>query len=122
MPINQKIDDLHDKVDHILESHRDRKEIQNWIFSLTPLGVAFVFFFIFLLPMDVANKDLILVTGAAAGFAGLQVYWIFRGWRREEGLTILLGVVGIVIAAIFVWAYSAFLGNIIKEIFSSWAT
>lgn len=122
MHINEKIDDLHHKVDHILESHRDQKEIQNWIFSLTPLGVAFVFFFIFLLPMEIANKDLILVIGAAAGFAGLQVYWIFRGWRREEGFTILLGFIGILFAVAFVWAYDAFLGEVIREIFTSWAT
>ncbi len=76
---------LSDKVDNLLESKRDEQEVQRWIFSLIPLGVAFVFFFIFMLPMDIANKDIILVTGAAAGFAGLQTYWIFRGWQREEG-------------------------------------
>ena len=98
-----------DKVDHMLESKRDEKEVQRWIFSIIPLGVAFVFFFIFMLPMEIANKDVILVTGAAAGFAGLQAYWIFRGWRRAEGLTVVLGIIGIVIAAAFVWSYIAFL-------------
>jgi hypothetical protein len=85
---------LGDKVDKLLESKRDEQEVQRWIFSLIPLGVAFVFFFIFMLPMDLANKDVILVTGAAAGFAGLQTYWIFRGWQRDEALTILLGIIG----------------------------
>lgn len=120
MPGNEKIEETHEKHGGLL--HRDRKEIQNWIFSLTPLGVAFVFFFIFLLPMEIANKDLILVIGAAAGFAGLQVYWIFRGWQRQEGLTVLLGIIGIIIAAAFVWAYSAFLGDILREIVTSWVT
>ena len=111
-----------DKVDHMLESKRDEKEVQRWIFSLIPLGVAFVFFFIFMLSMEMPNKDVILVTGAAAGFTGLQAYWIFRGWRRNEGLTIVLGVIGIAIAAAFVWSYTAFLGDILREIIKSWAT
>jgi hypothetical protein len=113
---------LTDKVDNMLDLKRDEKEIQRWIFSLIPLGVAFVFFFIFMLPMEIANKDVILVTAAAAGFAGLQTFWIFRGWRRAEALTIVLGVIGIVIAAAFVWSYIAFLGEILREIIKGWAT
>jgi len=111
-----------DKVDNMLESKRDEQEVQRWIFSLIPLGVAFVFFFIFMLPMAMPNKDVILVTGAAAGFAGLQTFWIFRGWRRDEVLTIVLGVIGIVIAAAFAWSYIAFLGDILREIVKGWAT
>ena len=111
-----------DKVDNMLKKKRDENEVQRWIFSLIPLGVAFVFFFIFMLPMGIANKDVILVTGAAAGFAGLQTYWIFRGWQRGEGLTIVLGVIGIVIAAVFAWSYITFLGEILREIIGSWAT
>ncbi|MFZ0468588.1 MAG: hypothetical protein WAL92_06680 [Thiogranum sp.] len=110
-----------DKVEHILESHRDEKEIQHWIFSLTPLGVAFAFFFIFLLPMDIQNKDVVLVTGGAAGFSGLQAYWVFRGWQREEGLTILLGIISIVLAGVFVWSYLDFLGEFIREVIRGWA-
>jgi len=113
---------LTDKVDNMLDLKRDEKEIQRWIFSLIPLGVAFVFFFIFMLPMEIPNKDVILVTAAAAGFAGLQTFWIFRGWRRAEALTIVLGVIGIVIAAVFVWSYIAFLGEILREIIKGWAT
>ena len=109
-----------EKVDHILESHRDEKEVQRWIFSLTPLGVAFVFFFVFLLSLDIPDKDVVLATGLGAGFAGLQTYWIFRGWQREEGLTILLGVIGLVAAGVFVWAYHAFLGAIVREVFRGW--
>ena len=111
-----------EKVDNMLESKRDEQEVQRWIFSLIPLGVAFVFFFIFMLPMAIPNKDVVLVTGAAAGFAGLQTYWIFRGWRRNEGLTIVLGFIGIAIAAAFVWSYNAFLGEILREIIKGWAT
>jgi len=109
-----------DKVGNILETTRDEKEIQRWIFSLIPLGVAFVFFFIFLLPMDIPNKDTVLITGAAAGFAGLQAFWISRGWQRNEGSTILLGIVGLAAAAVFVWAYNAFLGEILREVVRGW--
>ena len=42
-----------DKVDNMLETKRDEQEVQRWIFSLIPLGVAFVFFFIFMLPMAI---------------------------------------------------------------------
>jgi len=71
------------KLSRLLRTSRDQKEIEDWIFSLTPLGVAFVFFIIFVLPMDLPNKDMIVVTGIAAGFTGLQSYWIFRGWRKS---------------------------------------
>ena len=59
-----------EKLTRLIKTNRDEKEVERWIFSLTPLGVAFVFFFIFLLPMDIPNKNTVLVTGAAAGFAG----------------------------------------------------
>ena len=81
----------------MLKTSRDEKEIERWLFSLTPLGVAFCFFFVFMLPMDIPNKHLILVTGAAAGFAGLQSYWVFRGWQRSEGSTVIMGIIGIAI-------------------------
>jgi hypothetical protein len=112
---------IHDKIDHLMHSHRDETEVQRWLFSLTPLGVAFAFFFLLILPMDIANKDMVMVTGLAAGFAGLQGYWIFRGWQRNEGLTVLLGLLGIVAAALFVWAYAAVLGDVLAGIFRSWA-
>jgi len=93
------------KLGQLIKNSRDEKEVERWIFSLTPLGVAFVFFFIFLLPMDIANKNTILVTGAAAGFAGLQSYWIYRGWRRNEGSTVLMGIIGIGLTFAAVWLY-----------------
>ena len=109
-----------DKNNRMRVAKRDEKEVQRWIFSLIPLGVAFVFFFIFMLPMQIPNKDVILITGAAAGFAGLQTFWIFRGLRRGEGLTVVLGVIGIAIAAAFVWSYITFLGDILREVFRGW--
>jgi len=111
---------INEKLDHLIQSHRDENEVQRWLFSLIPLGVAFVFFFLFILPMDIDHKDLVMVTGLAAGFAGLQAYWTFRGWQREEGLTVLLGLLGIALAALFVWAYAAVLGDVLTGVFRSW--
>ena len=86
-----------DKLGKLLRTSRNPQEVEDWILSLTPLGVAFVFFFIFLLPMDIPHKDVILIAGTAAGFTGLQSYWIFRGWRKNHALTIVLGLIGIAV-------------------------
>lgn len=93
------------KLSKLARTSRDPQEIQDWLFSLTPLGVAFVFFIIFLLPMDIPNKDIILVTGIAAGICGLQSYWVFRGWRKNHASTILLGLLGIGITLSLAWGY-----------------
>jgi len=93
------------KLSKLLKTARDQQEVEDWILSLTPLGVAFVFFFIFLLPMDIPSKDVVLIVGTAAGFTGLQSYWIFRGWRKNHALTILLGLLGIALALALVWLY-----------------
>jgi uncharacterized membrane protein len=97
------------KLRRLFQTSRDQKEIEDWLFSLTPLGVAFVFFIIFVLPMDLPNKDMILVTGIAAGFTGLQSYWIFRGWRKNHGSTVVLGIIGIAITLSLAWGYMTFI-------------
>jgi uncharacterized membrane protein HdeD (DUF308 family) len=94
-----------EKFKNMFTGERDPAEMSTWIFSLTPLGIAFTFYFVFLLPMEIANKDLLYVVGAAAGFSGLQAYWIARGWKREEWITVILGIVGIIFAFILTWAY-----------------
>jgi len=96
------------KVRQLLETSRDPQEIQDWIFSLAPLGVAFAFFLIFLWPMDIPNKDTIFAIGVAAGFIGLESYWVFRGWRKNHLSTILLGLAGIAITIAAIWAYMTF--------------
>ena len=93
------------KLNKLLKTSRNPQEVEDWIFSLTPLGVAFVFFFIFLLPMEIPHKDMVLVIGTAAGFTGLQSYWIFRGWRKNHALTIVLGLIGIAIVVVLVRLY-----------------
>jgi hypothetical protein len=96
------------KLDKLLKTRRDPREVQDWIFSLTPLGVAFVFFFFLIMPMDIPDKNLIMVLGVAAGFAGLQSYWIFRGWQKHHLSTVLLGVLGLLFILSLVWLYLSF--------------
>ncbi|MGD2054348.1 MAG: hypothetical protein PVG45_09590 [Gammaproteobacteria bacterium] len=93
------------KMKKMFAQDRDHAEMSTWLFSLTPLGIAFCFYFVFLLPMDIPNKDLLYVVGAAAGFSGLQAYWIARGWKRNEGMTVVLGILGIGFAILLTWAY-----------------
>ena len=84
---------------------RDDTEVGHWFTSLAPLGMAFAFFFVFVSGSDIRNKDVLYVIGAAAGFSGLEIYWIVRGWRRDEATTILLGIIGIAIATGLAWLY-----------------
>jgi hypothetical protein len=85
------------KLNKLLTTSRGPGEIQDWIFSLTPIGVAFVFYMIFIMSTDIEPKGLFIAYGAAAGFIGLESYWIIRGWRNNHLLTILLGFIGIAI-------------------------
>ncbi len=96
------------KLEKLLSTPRDRHEIEDWMFTLTPLGVAFVFFIVFILSTNLANKELIMVAGTAAGFVGLQSYWIFRGWRKNHAITILMGLVTIALVLGLVWLYMQF--------------
>jgi hypothetical protein len=98
------------KLGKLLRTGRNPQEIETWLFSLIPLGVAFVFFFIFMLPMDIPRKDVVMVIGTAAGFTGLQSYWIFRGWRKNHALTIVLGLIGIAIVLGLVRLYLTLAG------------
>jgi len=85
------------KLNKLLTTSRNPGEIQDWIFSLTPLGVAFVFYIIFIMSTNVEPKGLFMAGGAAAGIIGLESYWIFRGWRNNNMSTIVMGLIGIAI-------------------------
>ena len=85
------------KLNKLLTTSRDPGEVQDWIFSLTPLGVAFVFYIIFIMSTNIEPKGLFLAGGAAAGIIGLETYWIFRGWRNNNASTIVMGIIGIAI-------------------------
>ena len=72
-------------------------ETESWIFSLTPIGVAFVFYIMFIISTDIESKGPFIAYGAAAGFIGLETYWIIRGWRKNNNGTVLMGAIGIAI-------------------------
>ena len=85
------------KLNKLLTTHRGPAEIQDWIFSLTPIGVAFVFYLVFIMSADIEPRGLFIASGAAAGFIGLESYWIIRGWYNNHGSTVTLGTIGILI-------------------------
>ena len=96
------------KLNKLLTTSRGPGEIQDWIFSLTPIGVAFVFYMIFIMSTDIEPKGLFIAYGAAAGFIGLESYWIIRGWRNNHLLTIMLGFIGIAITVALLGLYLSF--------------
>ena len=97
-----------DKVSKLLKTSRDPQELQDWMFSLIPLFVAFAFFLVFIWSIDLPHKDIIILIGAAAAFIGFEAYWIYRGWRKNHFVTILFGVIGVVITIAISWAYITF--------------
>ena len=85
------------KLNKLLTTHRGPGEVQDWIFSLTPIGVAFVFFVVFIMSSGIEPKEQFIAYGAAAGFIGLETYWIVRGWHNNHASTVIMGTIGILI-------------------------
>ena len=83
------------KLNKLVTTHRGPGEVQDWIFSLTPIGVAFTFYIVFIMSSAIEPKGLFIAFGAAAGFIGLESYWIIRGWRNNHAITIVMGLLGI---------------------------
>jgi len=96
------------KLNKLVTTGRGPGEVQDWLFSLTPIGVAFVFYVIFIMTTSVEPKELFLAYGAAAGFIGLEAYWIIRGWRKNHISTILMGLLGIAITLGLLFLYASF--------------
>ena len=71
--------------------------IQDWLFTFVPLGVAFAFYVVFIMTSNIEPKGLFLAGGAAAGFVGLQSYWVFRGLCKKRPFIILAGLIGIAV-------------------------
>lgn len=80
-----------------LSNANNSEVVENWVFSLIPVGVAFVFYVVFILQSDIDNKNLFLAYGAAAGFIGLESYWIMQGLRKHRMGVVVMGIVGIVL-------------------------
>ncbi len=89
--------DNESKLSKLVKTNRDVGEAENWIISLTPVGVAFVFYIIFIISSEIEQKGLFIAYGATAGIIGLETYWIVRGWRKNHGSTVVMGIIGIVI-------------------------
>ena len=85
------------KLNKLLKTKRTHGEAEDWIFSLTPISVAFVFYIMFILSTDIEQKGVFIAFGAAAGLIGLESYWIVRGWRQHHLSTVIMGVLGIAI-------------------------
>ena len=94
-----------DKLHKLLTTHRGPGEIQDWIFSLTPIGVAFVFYVVFIMSSGIEQKELFIAYGAAAGFIGLESYWMVRGWHNNHGSTVIMGAIGILITIFVLGMY-----------------
>ena len=85
------------KLNKLLKTKRDRGEVEDWIFSLTPISVAFVFYILFIINSSIEQKGIFIAYGAAAGLIGLESYWIVRGWRKHHLSTVIMGFLGIAI-------------------------
>jgi hypothetical protein len=97
------------KLEKMLKTSRKTGEGEDWIFSLMPILIAFVFYIMFIITTDLENKGLFIAYGAAAGIIGLETYWIVRGWRKNNGSTILMGVIGIAITLGLLKLYMSFI-------------
>ena len=93
------------KLNKLLTTSRGKSETEDWIFSLTPMGVAFVFYVMFIMSTNIEPKGLFLAYGAAAGFIGLESYWIVRGWRKNNVSTIVMGLIGITVTLGLLFLY-----------------
>ena len=97
------------KLNKLFTTHRGPGEIQDWIFSITPRGVAFAFFVVFIASSDIEPKELFIVYGAAAGFIGLETYWIVRGWHNNHGSTVIMGALGVLVTILALGMYLSFI-------------
>ena len=93
------------KLNKLITTHRGPGEVQDWILSLTPIGVAFVFYIVFITSTNIEPKGLFIAYGAAAGFIGLESYWIIRGWRNNHASTIIMGFIGIIVTLCLLGLY-----------------
>ena len=84
---------------HLLHTAREPSELQDWLFSLTPIGLAFVFYILFIMSSDIEPKGIFVAYGAATGVIGLESYWIIRGWRKDNLSTIVMGIAGIILTS-----------------------
>ena len=79
-----------------LPAHQDTPDIvANWMFSLLPIGVAFVFYVAFISATNIENFEVYIAYGAAAAFIALETYWIMYGLFKKHTGAIIMGLAGI---------------------------
>lgn len=96
------------KLEKLVKTSRKTGEGEDWIFSLVPISVAFVFYTFFIITSDFEGKGTFLAFGAAAGIIGLESYWVIRGWRNDHGSTVIMGIIGIAITLGLLFLYLSF--------------
>lgn len=90
---------------------QDRPDVvASWIFSLLPIGVAFVFYVVFISATSLENANIFIAYGAAAAFVGLETYWIMYGLRKKYFGTVVMGLVGIVLTVGLLYLYLSIAG------------
>ena len=86
------------KLNELFATHMWPEDIQEWISLLPPIGVAFALYIVYIILSGIEPRGLFIAYGAAAGFIGLESYWIVRGWLNNHASTIIMGVIGIIMA------------------------
>lgn len=84
--------------------------VANWMFSLLPIGVAFVFYVVFISASSLENANTFIAYGAAAAFVGLETYWIMYGVRKKYFGTVVMGLVGIALTLGLLYLYLSVAG------------
>ena len=93
------------KLNELFATHMWPEDIQEWISLLPPIGVAFALYIVYIILSGIEPKGLFIAYGAAAGFIGLESYWMVRGWHNNHGSTVIMGAIGILITIFILGMY-----------------
>lgn len=96
--------------EQVSEKQESTDVVANWIFSLLPIGVAFVFYVVFISATSLENANIFIAYGAAAAFVGLETYWIMYGLRKKYMGTVVMGLVGIALTLGLLFLYLSVAG------------
>ena len=83
-------------------------DTEDWLVSLAPITIAFIFYIFFILTSELENKGLFIAYGVTAGVIGLQTYWIIRGWRNKNISTVVMGSISIIVVLVLLRLYINF--------------
>jgi apolipoprotein N-acyltransferase len=101
---------MHEKEEELTNANSS-EDVESWIFSLIPVGVAFACYVVFILQANLENKNLFMAYGATAGFIGLESYWILKGWRKKRTSIVVMGLIGIAITLGILFLYLSVVQN-----------